>query len=167
MENEHTNDDFLKSLDSKNGFTTPISYFEKSREDVLAKVLAKKNPFVVPESYFEKNKQLILEKSQAKTTRTKYKILPNLRIVASIAAILICVAVLYIFIKPTFNSTTSQNLSQINENELVNYLASNEINLEWLNDTDLPENKPENHKSIELEQYIIDHADEQTLLDEL
>jgi hypothetical protein len=52
---------------------------------------------------------------------------------------------------------------------MIDYLANNDVKIEWINEINVEPKttlkKEENNK--EIEQYLLEHADEQALIDEL
>ncbi|MCF8429645.1 MAG: hypothetical protein K9G64_05885 [Bacteroidia bacterium] len=180
MKNEIENigDDFLKNLGNKGGFDVPEKYFEQSKASVLSKINADSNfaisnnegGFTVPNSYFETNKVQILSKINNKETSKSYLFtFANWQFVSGMAAIFIAIISLYIFLNINKNNTFSANLNKVSEAEMIEYLANNDVKIEWINELN-PEiktvlSKDENNK--EIEQYLLEHADEQALLDEL
>lgn len=175
---ENIDDGFLKDLEKEGGFTTPTGYFENSKASILNKIKAKpsltitKNEggFTIPTDYFETSKFQILSKintQQAK--KVNLFSVANWQFISGIAAIFIAIISLFIFVKNNQTNNLSANLNKVSEAEMIDYLANNDVKIEWINELN-PEiktvsKKDDNNK--EIEQYLLEHADEQALLDEL
>lgn len=180
MENETENSDnlFLNNLPKTNGFSVPTGYFENRSTLILSKIEVNKTlniindegGFTVPVNYFETNKAQILGKintQQAK--KVNLFSVTNWQLISGIAAIFIAVISLIIFVKNNQTENFSANLSKVNEAEIIDYLANNDVKIEWINELNpaikADSKKDDNNK--EIEQYLLEHADEQALLDEL
>lgn len=180
MKNEYENidDDFLKNLGNKGDFGVPENYFDLSKASILSKINAdsdfainnSEGGFTIPTDYFETSKIQILSKintQQAK--KVNLFSFANWQLISGIAAIFIAIFSLYIFFNINKNNTLSANLNKVSEAEMIEYLANNDVKIEWINELN-PEIKTESKKdnnNKEIEQYLLEHADEQALLDEL
>ncbi|MFA9213281.1 MAG: hypothetical protein ACEQSR_05475 [Candidatus Methylacidiphilales bacterium] len=177
MKNEFENidDGFLKNLNAKEGFNTPDGYFEKSKESILAKTTTEPNlnldkmegGFTIPTNYFEENKAAILSKTN-KPQALKIALF-NWKYLTGIAALFVAVLGIIIFINNQNSTNLSANLNKVSNEEMIDYLANNDVRVEWINElkpiTQVEQNGHNN--TNEMEQYLMDHADEQALLDEL
>jgi len=175
---ENITEDFLKNLEKEGGFKTPAGYFEQSKASILSKIKAEpsltisKNEggFTIPIDYFETSKSQILNKvntQQAK--KVNLFAVANWQLISGIAAIFIAIISLFIFVKNNQTNILGANLNKVSEAEMIDYLANNDIKIEWINELN-PEIKSVSKKeqnNIEIEQYLLEHADEQALLDEL
>lgn len=180
MENETEKSDnlFLDNLPKANGFTVPTGYFENRSALILSKIEANKTlditdnkgGYTIPDDYFETSKSQILSKVNAQQVKKVYLFYAaNWQFVSGIAAIFIAIISLIIFVKNNQQDNLSANLNKVSEAEMIDYLANNDVKIEWINELN-PEikadlNKEESKK--EIEQYLLEHADEQALLDEL
>lgn len=175
---ENIDDGFLKDLEKEGGFKTPAGYFDNSKASILSKINAEpsltitKNEggFTIPTDYFETSKSQILSKintQQAK--KVNLFSVANWQFVSGIAAIFIAIISLIIFVKNNQTDNLSANLNMVSEAEMIDYLANNDVKIEWINELN-PEIKTVSKKDNndkEIEQYLLEHADEQALLDEL
>lgn len=177
MKNEFENidDGFLKNLNAKGGFNIPDSYFEKSKENILDKITTEPNlnldkmegGFTIPTNYFEENKVAILSKINKPQAR---KIaLFNWKYLTGIAALFIAVLGIIIFINNQNSTNLSANLNKVSNEEMIDYLANNDVRVEWINELKPISQVEQNgqNNTNEMEQYLMDHTDEQALLDEL
>lgn len=168
-EHENINDSFLKDLPIKGGFKTPEGYFEKVEITILQKIKLNESlnsgnvngGFQVPTDYFENNKKLIL--TQTKNHKKASIINLNWKWAAGIAAILLAVYGLF-ELKTNNNNYAASN--KVTDAEIIDYLANNDIKLEWINETNANLAIPVNNQK-EVEQYLLDHAEEQVILEEL
>jgi hypothetical protein len=180
MKNEYENidDDFLKNLGNNGDFRFPEKYFDQSKASILSKINANsdfainnnKGDFIVPNNYFETSKIQILSKintQQAK--KVNLFSFAKWQFISGIAAIFIAIFSVYIYLNINKNNTLSANLNKVNEAEIIDYLANNDVKIEWINELNTETKsvlkKDDNNK--EIEQYLLEHADEQALLDEL
>ncbi len=177
MQNELENIDesFINNLDKKGGFKTPEGYFENSAKNILTIInitstvsnLEPESVFTVPENYFEESKKAVL----AKTINIKAKkisIYNNWKFVSGIAALLIATFSI-LFLLNNKDKSLEARLNNISQEEMVDYLAKNDVKIEWISEANFKIestlNQEQNNK--EIEQYLIEQADEQFLLDEL
>lgn len=166
---------FENNIENDGGFQIPNQYFEKSTTNILNKISAKtalpienmERGFTVPENYFEKNRQLILKNTKTHSVK-KFNLFTknNWFVLTGIAAMLIAVIGLFVFVNTNNTNNLSAATSKISDDEIIDYLTTNDITFEWINDAVLSPNTNKT-KTIELEQYLLEHADEQVLLDEL
>jgi hypothetical protein len=176
MENELENIDesFINNLDKKGGFKTPDDYFENSAKNILSVInitstisnLEPEAVFKVPENYFEVSKNNILNKINKPQTK-KINIYNNWKFVSGIAALLIATFSI-LFLLNNRDKSLEAALNNVSQEEMVDYLAKNDIKIEWISEAnfkiELTNNQVQNSK--ELEQYIIEQADEQLIIDE-
>ncbi len=175
---ENIDDDFLKTLGNKGDFGVPDKYFNQSKASILSNINAasdfainnSEGDFIVPNDYFETSKIQILSKintQQAKKVNLFFGL--NWQFVSGIAAIFIAIFSVHIYLNINKNNTFSANLNKVSEAEMIDYLANNDVKIEWINELN-PEIKIVSKKednSKEIEQYLLEHADEQALFDEL
>ena len=176
MENELENIDesFINNLDKKGGFKTPDDYFGNSATNILSVInitstisnLEPEAVFKVPENYFEVSKNNILNKINKPQTK-KINIYNNWKFVSGIAALLIATFSI-LFLLNNHDKSLEASLNKVSQEEMVDYLAKNDIKIEWISEAnfkiELTNNQVQNSK--ELEQYIIEQADEQLIIDE-
>lgn len=175
---ENITEDFLKNLENKGGFKTPSGYFEHSKANILNKIKAEpsfkinnnEGGFTVPTGYFDTSKTQILSKiSTQQAKKVNLFSATNWQFVSGIAAIFIAIVSLIIFVKNNQTDNLNANLNKVSEAEMIDYLANNDVKIEWINELN-PETKTVSKKednNKEIEQYLLEHADEQALLDEL
>jgi aspartokinase len=177
MENEleNINESFINNLDKKGGFKTPVDYFENSAKNILSIInitstvsnLEPEVGFTVPENYFEESKNAILSKINKPQTK-KISIYNNWKFVSGIAALLIATFSI-LFLLNNRDKSLEASLNKVSQEEMVDYLAKNDVKIEWINEANFKIestiNQEQNNK--EIEQYLIEQADEQFLLDEL
>lgn len=175
---ENIDDDFLKNLGNKGDFGVPEKYFDQSKASILSKINAdydfavinSEGDFIVPNNYFETSKkQILIEINNKAAVKTNVLTFANWQLISGIAAIFIAIISLFVFFNIKNNSSLNANLNKVSEAEMIEYLANNDVKIEWINELN-PEiktvsKKDNNNKEIEL--YLLDHADEQALLDEL
>jgi len=175
---ENIGNDFLKNLGNNGGFGVPEKYFDQTKAIILSKINADSNfavsnsegGFIVPTDYFETNKEQLLSKINNKTAvKTNVFTFANWQLISGIAAIFIAIFSLYIFLNSNKNNTLSANLNKVSEAEMIEYLANNDVKIEWINELNSEiktvSSKDDNYK--EIDQYLLEHTDEQALLDEL
>ena len=175
---ENIDDGFLKNLGNKGDFGVPEKYFNQSKVSILSNINAasdftisnNEGGFTVPNNYFETSKSQILSKintQQAKKVNLFFGF--NWQFVSGIAAIFIAIISLFVFLNIKNNSTLNANLNKVSEAEMIEYLANNDVKIEWINELNpvikTVSKNDDNNK--EIEQYLLEHADEQALLDEL
>jgi hypothetical protein len=173
-------DSFLKGLAISGGFSVPENYFEKSimglksitsQPEPLLNIKNKEGGFEVPENYFEKSANQILEKVGAKQGKKIH--LNTWFTLTKVAAVLIAIIGLsyVLIVKTKQKQTFSEQLNNVSEEEIIDYLAKNDVKTEWItkavfsSENQLPSTV--NSKNKEVEQYLIDNTDEQTLIEEL
>ena len=175
---ENIDDNFLKNIGNKGDFYVPENYFNQTKSSILNKINVdsdfkisySEDGFTVPNNYFETNKNQILSKINNKTTfKAKVITFANWQLMSGIAAIFIAIILLFVFIKTDKIENLSTSLNKVSEAEMIDYLANNDVKIEWINELNADiktiSKKDENNK--EIEQYLLEHADEQALLDEL
>jgi hypothetical protein len=175
---ENIDDNFLKNIGNKGDFCVPENYFNQTKLSIINKINVEPNfkinnnesGYTVPNNYFETNKHQILSKINNKITfKAKVITFANWQLMSGIAAIFIAIISLIVFIKTDKTENLSANLNNLSEADMIDYLANNEVKIEWINelnaDIKTVSKKDDNNK--EIEQYLLEHADEQALLDEL
>lgn len=177
MKNEFENidDDFLINLNIQGGFSSPNGYFEKSKESILDKITIEptlnldkmEGGFTIPTNYFEENKSVILSKIN-KPQAQKIGLF-NWKYITGIAALVIAILGIIIFANNQNSTNLNTSLSKVSKDEMIDYLANNDVRIEWINELKSVTQMEQNGKNItnDMEQYLMDHADEQALLDEL
>lgn len=172
-QDQHIDDSFIKKLPVSGGFEVPEDYFNQSAERLLHVInndlaTGKAGGYTVPDGYFEQTTQQILQKVKARQPEKIY--LWNWASVAKIAAVFITVCGLTLFVvtKNKSEQTLSEKLNKVSQDELIDYLANNDVKIEWISDVNYtPTKESTTANTKEIEQYLIDHADEQVLLEEL
>ena len=171
-QDQHIDDSFIKKLPVSGGFEVPDGYFNQSADRLLHTInddlaVGKEGGYTVPDGYFEQTTRQILQKVKAREPK---KIYLWSRSITKIAAVFIAIVgiTFFIVIRNKSTQTLSDKLNKVSQDELIDYLANNDVKIEWISDvnyTQTKENTPANTK--EIEQYLIDHAYEQVLLEEL
>lgn len=175
---ENIDDGFLKNIGNKGGFGVPEKYFDQSKASILSKTntdydFALSNSeggFIVPTDYFETSKkQILIEINNKAAVKTNVLTFANWQLISGIAAIFIAIFSLYIYININKNNTLNANLNKVSEAEMIEYLANNDVKIEWINElnSDIKTISIKDDNNKEIEQYLLEHADEQALLDEL
>ena len=177
MKNEYENIDenFLKNLGNKGDFGVPDKYFDLFKASILSKINSdsvinnSEGGFTIPKDYFETSKIQILSKiNTQKAKKVNLFSFAKWQFIRGIAAIFIAIFSVYIFFNINKNNTLNANLNKVSEAEMIEYLANNDLKIEWINELN-PEIKTISKKdenNIEIEKYLLEHADEQVLLDE-
>jgi hypothetical protein len=175
---ENINDVFLKDLGNNGGFKTPTGYFENSKANILSKINAdpslkiikNEGGFTIPTDYFETSKFQVLNKiNSQQAKKVNLFSVANWQLISGIAAIFIAIITIFIFVPNKNTTNLNANLNNISEADMIDYLANNDVKIEWINEINVEPKttlkKEENNK--EIEQYLLEHADEQALIDEL
>lgn len=173
-ESEHS-EQFIKNLKVKEGFIVPENYFEEL-ENRLQAISAEpgfelegiKGGFIVSESYFDNLESRILKKvpEQAKTIPMYQRGI--FRISLAIAATLLLVSMLFLFETKKQGGSTAK-IAEPTENEVIEYLNKEGYQIDLLCDAGWC-NELKNKNKIEtesIENYLLEHADEDLLMEEL
>ncbi len=171
---EHS-EQFIKDLKVNGGFIVPDNYFEELEirlqsisDEPRLELEAAKGGFVTPESYFEDLEGRILKKVPEQA-----KVIPMYqrgiyRISLAIAASLLLVSLLFLFDTKKQAGSTAK-IAEPTENEIIEYLNKEGYRIDllcdagWcneLNNTNKKETEP-------IENYLLEHADEDLLIEEL
>lgn len=119
----------------RNAFTVPDGYFEQLTQDILSKTgqehasfiqkAGQRSPFQAPEGYFAQLEQEIL----AKTTQKETRVIPMVQRTwfqwTAMAASLLLVTLFY-FNRQNSNSLGMNELANISESEILEYLNPNQ-----------------------------------------
>ena len=178
MKNEIKNSiDYISKKTSKEpGFSTPSNYFDNLEDIIDMKIteetFTKKTAFKVPDTYFSNIEDCILEQVSYKEKETKV-ISFRKRALKSIPYVAAASVALFISLN-TFIFNTDKNLTidSLSDNEIENWLASNDIKTNDIAFVFEDEILGENDFSMttlqdeELEDYI-NSIDNSTLLNEI
>ncbi len=171
-QDQHIDDSFIKKLPVSGGFEVPDGYFNQSTDSIFHTInndlaVGKAGGYTVPDGYFEQVEQQILQKVKLEEPKKIY--LWSWSNVTKVAAVFIAVVgiTLFIVVKNQSEQTLSDKLNKVSQDELIDYLANNDVKMEWISDVNYTPAKENNTNTKEIEQYLIDHADEQVLLEEL
>jgi len=161
MNNENENINFELPGDREGGFMVEDTYFEKMHADIISKT--SQNGFVVPDKYFE-SLQLKIEKKvrPQKTIRLKKN---YTQIAIGIAASILLISGLFIY--KSFNTKSQYaevRINELSDEEIINYVDVSDINDIHIYEASV---KSENKTPDQVEEYIINNTDEQTISDEL
>jgi hypothetical protein len=149
------NKNLHKDNSPNSGFEVPDSYFEMSKQHILARV--SQGGLSTPENYFEESKARILSKiSSPKTNKT---IRLNPWWYAAAATVLITLSVILYSPKPQ----ATQLMANLSTDEILSYLANNNLNEISLHDIPVTSTSM---GSTPFEEDIIDQLDEDFLLTE-
>ena len=124
----------LENIPKENIFTVPENYFEdlsgriEQRTQSIVENLQKENVFKVPNNYFEDLESNILSQTSEQT-----KVIPLFtwsakRTWASIAACSAIAIMGYFTLMPSQNSLGKEELSGVQNQEIINYLIQQDIN---------------------------------------
>ncbi|MDP1727939.1 MAG: hypothetical protein Q8M15_14235 [Bacteroidota bacterium] len=171
---EHS-EQFIKDLKVNGGFIVPDNYFEELElrlqsvsDEPMLELETSEGGFVVPEAYFEDLESRILKKVPVQA-----KVIPMyqrgiFRISIAVAATLLLVSLLYLFETKKQPGPTAK-IAEPTENEIIEYLNKEGYRIDllcdagWcneLNNTNKKETEP-------IEKYLLEHADEDLLIEEL
>lgn len=152
---------------SSGGYTTPDGYFEELQKTILRKTVD--HVFTTPENYFETLETRINLKL-AKPQSAQLRIIHFKKIAIGIAASLLLVSGLF-FTKNIIHSTsTSAHFSEAAINELSDEEIIKYVEVSDIKDSHLAEilpNTNEDKTQKQVEDYLINNADEQLITDEL
>ncbi len=125
-------------ITQKNIFTIPKNYFENSIESTLHMIQLEKSlrdrDYRVPKDYFETLNERVLERIQNEPKPIVRRLHQQTRMWIGIAAMFIVVSGLFLFRNFMKPSTPEFNLSQIDDETLFDYLASNDYDLNNITD---------------------------------
>lgn len=171
---EHS-EQFIKDLKVKGGFVAPLNYFEELdgrlqsiSDEPRLELEAANGGFVTPEFYFDSLESRILKKVPEQA-----KIIPMyqrgiFRISLAVAASLMLVSLLFLFEtkKPAGNAT---KIAEPTENEVIEYLNKEGYPLEYLCDAGWCNefNSTIKKETEPIENYLLEHADEDLFIEEL
>lgn len=171
-QDQHIDDSFIKKLPVSGGFEVPDGYFNQSADSILHTInndlaVGKAGGYTVPDGYFEQAAQQILQKVKFEEPKKIY--LWSWVNVTKVAAVFIAVVgiTLFVVVKNQSRQTLSDKLNKVSQDELIDYLANNDVKIEWISDVNYATTKENTANTKEIEQYLIDHADEQVILEEL
>jgi len=121
----------MNKSNKNNGFTTPKSYFDNLKEELMGKLseesssLPESDGFVVPENYFETLNEKVLSKVDEKETKV-VQLRPYRKFyfaAASIAAIALVIFGFY------WNSSKAPTFESLAESDIESYFENNEYDL--------------------------------------
>lgn len=141
-------DSFIYNLDysliqdlgfsSKNNFKIPEDYFENSIESTLQiiqlEISLRDLDYRVPKYYFETLNKRVLERIHNEPKSVVRKLHRQVRTWIGIAAMFVVVSGVFLYRNFMNPSTTEFNLSQIDDDTLYDYLASNDYELNNITD---------------------------------
>jgi len=175
---------FVNGLPKNNPFTLPSTYFEELPQSILIQVKGSETPqlsqtiesgFEVPQGYFEDFPSKVISKSHAANTGGRIIRFPYINRIAAAAVALLAVGLVLLLSKTTPHQTeTAVSIEQATDDEIFTYLENNNVSIDLVaevyTETETVKNKPVNSapdSNTLIEQYILDNADEQLILEEL
>lgn len=175
---------FVNGLPKNNPFTLPPSYFEELPQSILMRVKSGETPllshkidsaFEVPQGYFEHFPSQVLSKSHTGKIQGRIIHFSFITRIAAAAVALLAIGLVLLLSKTAPHHTeTTVSIEQATDDEIFTYLENNNVSIDLVaevyTETETAKNKLTNsvRDSNELiEQYILDNADEQLILEEL
>ncbi len=175
---------FVNGLPKNNPFTLPPSYFEELPQSILMRVKGSETPqlshtidsaFEVPQGYFEDLPSQVVSKSNTVKTHGRIIRFSFINRIAAAAVALLAIGLVLLLSKTAPHHTkTAVSIEQATDDEIFTYLENNNVSIDLVaevyTETETAKNKSTNsvRDSNELiEQYILDNADEQLILEEL
>ena len=161
-ENNFVNDSNLRTLDTQGGFYVPKGYFKSMRNHILretTELVASKN-FQVPDDYFEQSRKAILSKTTGNPTALKIWYTQS-RVKYIAAAIVLFLSSLTFIL---YNKQHQSGLQSMTDDEILLYFEQEgvrDIPVSEVSFT-LGESTTNNE-----ERYLMNHADEQSIIEEL
>jgi hypothetical protein len=176
--NENIDDGFLNELQAGGGFTTPPAYFEKLEGRILDRIAAEKGPritgaeggFQVPEAYFDSLEKKLMQK----VLQPVAKVIPLYRRPVFKMAVGIAAAFIMVMLwfypseqTPAYRETSWQHLSA---DELESHVVNSDISPELITEVVFQPATQGNATATEnkeIEQYLLEQADEEAIIDAL
>lgn len=161
-ENDPIDDNKLKSLPTAGGFGVPAGYFENMRKQVLQQTTGREaeKGFVVPDGYFEQSRQAILGLTSGKKPALRLWYTRSLVKYAAAAVVLLTSMLTFVVYKqqqqPQLESMSNDEIIRYFEEDGVPDIPVSEVSF-VVNET------PANGE----EKYLINNADEQSIIEEL
>lgn len=161
-ENDHLDDSKLKALRTEGGFTVPVGYFENMRKHVLDQTTGPDldESFQVPQGYFEQSRGAILAQTanKPKTVRLWY----TRALVKYAAAAIVVVTFTLTFV--LYNQQPQISLQSMTDDEIILYLEEEGVRDIPVSEVSFVVNDaPANGE----EKYLMNNADEQSIIEEL
>ena len=183
LKNEKLNTEelFLNSLESIGSFTVPEKYFETLESKMFSKINETETEFLiegntggfeVPENYCVALESTILLKTIYRQNSINIPLYANFRfkMTMGIAALFVFISLLFVFVKSTKpTEILSENeWNKLSDEELFSHVESSDLSAEFIHEIAFNNTKTKKPiESDEIEQYIIENSDEETLLEEL
>ncbi|MES2781043.1 MAG: hypothetical protein V4651_14215 [Bacteroidota bacterium] len=161
-ENDHTDDSNLKALRTEGGFTAPVGYFEQMRKHVLQQTtgLEADENFQVPVGYFDKSRMAILAKTTAKPVAIRLWYTRSFVKYAAAAVVLLTTTFSYVL----YQQQSQSNLQSMTDDEIIMYLEAEGVRDIPVSEVSFVVNEtPANSE----EKYLMNNADEQSIIEEL
>lgn len=178
METEENNSElFIMNLKVIGGFAVPLNYFKilEERLQIISETpnftIPEINNFAVPNGYFDTLEanilMLVLPEEAQIIPLYKRGFVKNL---LAVAATLLLFSMLYLFMnRPASHTGNMAGIHKLSTQEIIEHLSSEGYNLEllcdagWCNDL----NKLNKKENTDVENYLLEHGEEDFLSDEL
>jgi hypothetical protein len=165
-EQDEIDDLNLRKFGVRGGFTVPPQYFDRLRGHILEQTtgLEESLPHAgVPDGYFERSRAAILAKTSGAAPVKPLQVWYNKPLYRYAAAAVAVFTLSVIFWLPRHSTTTAAAAAAISDEDILHYLETSDLRDITIYEAGFNAVAPSN---IEVEQYIIDHSNEQ-LLEEL
>ncbi len=157
---EHIDTSFIQNLHPNGGFEVPEGYFVQLQETILNKT--SNNGFSVPEHYFNELEERIEAKLKNPVQPKRLVIIRNLKYASAIAASLLIFGSLYLWLsKP---QASPVDFSALSDEEIINYIEVSDIQDHKILEMAI---KSESSTTKDEEEYLINTADADLIIDEL
>ncbi|MES2558780.1 MAG: hypothetical protein V4590_03515 [Bacteroidota bacterium] len=160
-ENDHTDDSTLKALRTEGGFSVPVGYFANMRKQVLEQTTGSEanDSFQVPDGYFDRSRAAILAQTTLKPQTVRLWYTRSLVKYAAAAMVLVTCTISLLWYQQS-----PSNLQSMTDDEIILYLEENGVRDIPVSEVSFVVNEaPANSE----EKYLINNADEQSLIEEL
>ena len=158
---ENIESEFIE--DAKGGYTIPEGYFEQMEKDILNKTSY--NGFKVPTDYFENaSSELIKKVDSPKVIKHDFAFK---QMAVGIAASILFIAGFFLFkdksVTPLSTIAYSENkMNELSDEEIIYY-----VDIDDIKDSHINVAKAEDKLQKQEEEYILNNADEQQILEQL
>jgi hypothetical protein len=147
------------------GFTTPDAYFVALQQNVLSRTSS--GGFTVPDGYFEQAEVRVLQKVK-ESSRPRLRIIYQRRAFAAMAAAVLLASFLFVF-RQSFNANQGAARPvaaiDVSDDEIMEYVEVADIRESRI--MDLAFNSTEDKSQKQVEEYLVNNADEQLIIEEL
>jgi hypothetical protein len=161
-ENDSIDDNKLKSLHTEGGFGVPVGYFQNMRKQVLEQTTGyrEENNFVVPEGYFEHSRETILAQTIGKKP-AMHRWSNHAAVKYSAAAVVLLSSMLAFVV---YKQQHQRPLASMSNDDIILYFEEDGVRDIPVSEVSFVVNEtPANSE----EKYLMNHADEQSIIEEL